>query len=319
MNTSGYLRENRPFVFPDPLRKGDKIAIVSPASVVKEEYVKGACSLIRGKGYDPLIMPSTIGKTKGSYAADDENRLRDLLNALADPQVRAVLCARGGYGCVHLLEGISKSAIIDDPKWIIGFSDVSALLALWNKAGVGAIHGPMAKHLATELPDDLCTEALFNILENGGGFDYMFPSSPMNNPGEAEGVLRGGNLAVLNNLAGTPWDTFDVKKEEDVILFFEDVSEPIYAVERMLYRLYYSGALMRAKGLIFGQFTNYYPDKNFDSMQEMIKDFIKKKEIKDIPVVYDFPVGHVSLNYPLTVGARVKLKVSKTEVSIYSF
>lgn len=310
------IDRNGEIFYPEPLRKGDKIAIISPASSIKEEYVMGAYAKILERGYEPIVTRNAIGHESGSYASTKEARLNDLFDVLEDNEIKAILCSRGGYGCVQLLADLSYNLISSHPKWIIGYSDVSALLAMWYKSDIASIHGPMAKHLATEPFDQICTEALFNILENGGKFDYYFPSSSLNRQGEAKGVLRGGNLAVLNDLADTPYDLLRIGYKEDVILFFEDISEPIYAVERMLMRLYYSGTLMTAKGLIFGQFTNYKPDKNFGTMEEMIKALIDRYVHQPIPVVFDFPVGHVNLNYPLTVGAKVELTVNKNEVNL---
>lgn len=148
--------------------------------------------------------------------------------------------------------------------------------------------------------------------------DYSFPSSPYNRTGKASGELRGGNLAVLNGLANTRFDMLTVGDGEDVILFIEDISEAIYAVERMLMRLYLSGTLSRIKGLIVGQFTEYRPDKNFDTMEAMIDALLTRCGISDIPVAFGFPVGHVSANYPLVEGAWVELTVTPDAVTLRS-
>ena len=304
---------------PPSLKPGDRIAIISPASIVKEEYVAGAAVTLKDRGYLPIIMPHAVGHGKGSYSASLEGRLKDLQDAISDTSVKAILCARGGYGCVHLLPFLSSAIIRENPKWIIGFSDVSARLACWYMNGLGSVHGPMAKHLTNMPQDDPCTNSLFNILENEGHFDYQFPASQHNNQGNTSGRLRGGNMAVLNGLASTPYDIIDVGKEEDdVILFLEDISEPIYAIERMLWRLYLSGTMSRVKGMIFGQFTEYQPDKNFDKMEGMIKDWLQKINSPDIPVVFDFPVGHADCNYPLTVGAKVNLEVAADSVRLHT-
>lgn len=311
-----FFIQRKGIFFPPPLKRNDKIAILSPASAVKEEYVLGAMARIAERGYEPILMPHAIGHDDGSFSATRSNRLSDLFKALEDPDIKAILCARGGYGCVQILVNFSYGLISKNPKWIIGFSDVSALLAMWYRSDIASIHGPMAKHLATEDPDDLCTQAFFNILERGGKFDYYIPSSPLNLNGEAKGVLRGGNFAVLNGLADTPYDVLNVRGEEDVILFFEDISEAIYAVERMLYRLFYNGTINRVKGLIFGKFTEYRPDRNFRTMEEMISAFLSLRLYTRIPVVFDFPVGHVKENFPLTVGAEVSLEVTPEGVSL---
>lgn len=312
-----YLVNTKVF-FPAPLRKGDKIALVSPASAVREEYVLGAMEKLMQRGYEPVLMKYALGHEDGNFAAPKGDRVMDLFNALEDPEIKAIFCTRGGYGCCQLLANFSYGIVSNNPKWIIGFSDVSALLAMWYNSDVASIHGPMAKHLATNPIDNRCSEALFNILENGGRFDYTILAHEYNRPGKATGTLLGGNLAVLNDLSDTPYDLLSLTHaKKDVILFIEDIAEPIYKVNRILWRLYLSGTLMMVKGIIFGQFTEYKPDKNFDSMEEMIHQFLERSMIPSyIPVVYNFPTGHTELNYPLTVGAQVELEVSETEVTL---
>jgi muramoyltetrapeptide carboxypeptidase len=303
---------------PPSLRAGDRIAVISPATTVKEEYVRGAETFLRSAGFMPVVMPSALGPADGSYAASGARRLSDLLTALADDDVRCILCARGGYGCVHLLDGVDASAVAAHPKWLVGFSDISALHALWQKAGVMSLHAPMAKHLATSESDDAVTESMISILTGKGRMDYRVAPSPYNRSGRARGRLRGGNLAVLNSLAATPYDILTVNHDEDVILFVEDISEAIYAVERMLTRLWLSGTLSRIKGLIIGRFTEYKPDRNFNSMEEMADALLTRYGISGIPVAFEFPVGHVPYNLPLIEGEEVDLSVMPGEVTLKS-
>lgn len=304
--------------FPEPLKKGDKIAIISPASAVKEEYVRGAMKRLKDRGYEPVLMPHAIGHESGSFASTKSDRLMDLFTAMDDPEYKAIFCTRGGYGCGQLLADLPLGLISANPKWIIGFSDISALLALWFRSNIVSIHGPMAKHLATMPANDPCTEALFNMLENGGKFDYTVAPHPFNQLGKATGILRGGNLAVLNDLADTPTDILGIKDSDDeVILFLEDINEPIYKVNRMLWRLFNAGTLKLLKGIIFGQFTEYRPDANYAMMEDMIHQFVEKNLIhSDIPIVYNFPTGHTDLNYPLTEGATVELVVTESIVKL---
>lgn len=305
-------------IYPERLNSGDRIAIISPATTVKEEYIDGAVRLLREEGFAPVVFPNAKGPASGSFASSEECRLADLKAALHDPSVKAVLCARGGYGCVHLLPHFTDAEIRENPKWLIGFSDVSALHALWQRAGVASLHAPMAKHLTLEGSDDVCTRQLIGILKGETVMAYDAPSHPFNRQGIAEGRLVGGNLAVLNGLAGTDADLLSLQCDEGVILFIEDISEAIYAVERMLIRLSLSGALHRIKGLIVGQFTEYRPDKNFGSMEEMVDSLLERCGVTGIPVAFDFPVGHVALNYPLIEGAAVRLSVSSEGVALQS-
>lgn len=304
-------------LFPARLQPGDKVAFISPASGVKDEYVYGAMARFRERGYEPVLMKYALNHEDGNFAATKGDRLMDLFEALQDSDYKAIFCNRGGYGCCQLLMNLSPGLITNNPKWIIGFSDISALLAYWCNSNVASIHGPMAKHLTTMPADDPCTEALFRMLENGGKFEYTVPAHEYNRQGNATGVLKGGNMAVLNDLGGTPDDMLEVGPGEDVILFFEDINEPIYKVNRMLWRLALNGTLALVKGLVFGQFTDYKPDRNFTTMEEMINDFLNKLFIlPDIPVAFNFPVGHTSLNYPVTVGAKVSLEVEADTVTL---
>lgn len=307
-------------MYPSRLKPGDTVAIVSPATVVKEEFIEGAASFLQKEGYVPLVMPSAMGPAAGSFAASHESRRKDLIDAVENPEVGAILCARGGYGCVHLIaDPLLAKTIAANPKWLIGFSDVSALHALWHSCGVASIHGPMAKHIATEAPDDPCTGELLRLISGNAAMDYTFLSfSPYNRPGKACGELRGGNLAVLNGLADTRFDMLAVDDEEDVILFIEDISEAIYAVERMLMRLHLSGTLSRLRGLIVGQFTEYRPDKNFETMEAMIDSLLTRYGISGMPVTFNFPIGHVRANYPLVEGAQVELTVTPEYVKLIS-
>ncbi|MDE5808504.1 MAG: LD-carboxypeptidase, partial [Muribaculaceae bacterium] len=276
-------------IFPASLRKGDRIAIISPSSPVKEEYIDGAAEFFAAEGYDPIVMPYAKGPASGSYASAPEERISDLVAAWEDPSVRAILCSRGGYGAVHLLRNIDTGMLRRDPKWLIGYSDISALHAMLLNAGVASIHAPMAKHLTEEGREDFCTKSLMNILRGDFPIEYSVPAHPYNRLGEAEGILAGGNLAVLNGLFGTGYDIL----KDGTILFIEDISEAIYAVERMLYHILLSGGFDMVKGIIVGRFTEYRADRNFERMEDMICSFFEREGIAGIPVAFDFPVGHV--------------------------
>ena len=291
-------------IFPSPLTKGDKIAIISPASHILPDYVDGACNAITQMGFQPVVSNHCKGQC-GGYSGTIEQRLADFLEALHNPEVKAILCSRGGYGVVHLLEYLSADDIAENAKWLIGFSDISALHDAMVASGVASIHASMAKHLTQFGVDDEATVALFNILQ-GKLPTYQTPSHAFNKPGTASGTLTGGNMAVLCGLLDTD---FDLLSRGD-ILFIEDVGEEVYKIERMLYNLRLSGVLPMIKGLIVGRFTDYRnPDGNGDSMEQMVKRMV---EPYDIPVAFDFPVGHVDENMPLIEGAQVTLTVADT-------
>ena len=303
------------FITPKPLYTGSKIAIISPATIVREEYIDGAADFLRGEGLEPVIMPHAKGPADGSYASSGANRLDDLLSAWRNPEIDGILCARGGYGAAHLLPHLDREELRRNAKWLVGFSDISALHAGLLTAGIKSIHGPMAKHLC-ETPEHPVTRHLMDLLR-GSRMDYSIGGShPFNRRGEARGRLVGGNLAVINGLAATPYDPFARADSEDIIIFIEDISEAIYAVERMLWRLAMAGTLGKIKGLIVGRFTEYRPDRNFPDMEHMIDALLRRIGPHGIPVVFDFPVGHVTENMPLVHGADVTLSVSDQAIHL---
>lgn len=311
---------------PPPLSSGDKIAILSPASIVRPDYIDGAADFFRSEGFEPVIMPHAKGPSCGSYAASDDNRLADLTAAYADPSIRAILCSRGGYGCNHLISRIPPSLFIDNPKWLIGFSDISALHAAILTAPSRirhlpsahchmpvTLHSPMAKHLSTLPADHYCTRALMRILTEGLPIEYDLPSHPLNTPGFAEGRLVGGNLAVINGLADTPFDPLRIPGPK--ILFIEDIAEQIYAVERMLIRIKLSGRLGEVTGIIAGQFTEYRPDRNYADMESMIHHLLSDARCP-MPVALSFPAGHTDDNLPLPLGARASLQITPERTNL---
>lgn len=293
-------------IYPKNLKKGDKIAIVSPASKIDPALVDGACATLEAWGFRPVVGKH-CKSASGSFSGTARQRLDDLSEAFSDPEVRAVLCSRGGYGVVHLLESLTEELLRRDPKWMIGFSDISALHAAAVRYGVASVHASMAKHL-TEHPDDECCHALRAILA-GSMPDYSTGPDPHNRPGKAEGQIAGGNLAVLTGLVSTPFDLLT----GDRILFIEDIDEAIYKVERMLYTLRLNGTLSRTRGLIVGQFTGYSPSDDHRHMYDMIEQMV---EGYDFPVAYNFPVGHVDRNLPIVEGANARLTVDTCGVRL---
>ncbi len=287
-------------IFPAPLKKGDKIAICSPAGKIKEQVVTDAAQVLRDQGWAVEIMPHALGDN-GNFSGTADERFADLKAAFSDPEVRAILCSRGGYGVVHIMDRLNELPLEDDPKWVIGFSDISALHALMARKGIASVHASMCAHIK-EGADDPDNRDLFAILR-GEKPVHVFDSHDYDRQGIVTGTLRGGNLAVLAELINTPYDLL----QPDSILFIEDVSEPVYKIERILYQLRLSGLLDKTRGLIVGQFTDYKPDANHADMESMIRDAVAGY---DFPVAYNVPVGHVDHNVPLIESAQVTLKVS---------
>lgn len=287
-------------IYPDPLAKGDKIVFCSPAGPIDPAKVERAAEVLRGEGWEVDIMPHAYGKIS-YYSGTDNERFEDLSRALLDPEVKAIICSRGGYGAVHILDRLAKLDLRANPKWIAGFSDISALHALMASNGIASIHSSMAAGIGLG-SDNGDNAELFAILR-GGRPAYTFDGHSNDRCGLAAGRLLGGNLAVIAGLISTPFDIV----RRDTILFIEDIAEPIYKIERILYQLRLSGVLPNLRGLIVGQFTDYKPDGNYENMYDMIRDMT---DGYDYPVAFNAPIGHVDHNIPLIESAEVTLKVS---------
>ena len=301
-------------IIPASLRPGSRIAIVSPSSSIDSKWVLQCADSLTARGYEPVIFPHALGKNWGSYPATDQEKLEDLTAAFADSTIDLILCSRGGYSSTRLLPMLDEELIRNNPKWLIGFSDISALHALMAKAGVASIHGPMTRPIASPGAQKESVDYLFQIIEQGLPLTYTLRNHPYNKPGVAQGRMLGGNFIVINNLAETPWDVLNRGDEEDVILFVEEVGEKIYAVERMLLRLHQSGALGRLKGIVFGQFTEYKPDENFETMEDMIHYWLREwgyyADGSQMPILYGFPGGHDDkINWPVVLGANCTLAI----------
>lgn len=301
-------------IIPPYLHEGDKVVILSPSGKIDKSFLKGAVKRLASWGLQP-VLSHHAGSSNGVYAGTVSQRLEDLQEAMDDPNTRAILCSRGGYGAVHLVGKLDFSRFRESPKWLIGFSDITALHNLWQKEGFASLHAPMARHLTVEPEDDFCTQALRDILTGAvatpeRSFSYTCDAHKLNRRGTAEGILRGGNFAVFNGLRGTPYDI----PTDGTVLFIEDVGERPHAIERMMYNLKLGGVLERLSGLVIGQFTEYEEKKQlgkelYGALADLVKEY-------DYPVCFNFPVGHVTMNLPLVCGAPVQLDVDKKGVRL---
>lgn len=309
-------------IIPSRLCHGDNVGIITPASPVRPEFIRGAAESLRHRGLIPRIMPHAFGPAFGSYAATAQHRISDFLDAWRDPDIKAIICARGGYGSVDILDHVMRHNLLPEiktsPKWLIGFSDISALHAMLSHVGIASLHAPMAKDISrspdtSPLPD---ISVLFDILCHDKAPCYTITAHPFNRPGEACGILTGGNLATINALASTPFDPLKTEEANRKILFIEDIGENIYEINRMLIRLHMSGFLDRVAGIIVGQFTEYRPDRTYADMEEMIHAKLCEWEI-DCPVLFDFPAGHTDINMPLPLGAMTQLTVNTDKGTLH--
>ena len=291
---------------PAPLKKGDTVAILSPAGALRDTAIVDAtANLLKKWELKVVIMPHTLTK-KGYYSGTAEERMDDLTKALTDNDIKAVLCSYGGYGCVHLLRDFA-TLIKEYPKWVIGMSDCSALHAACLSQGVMSIHSSQCNYLS-KFPDSFPADMLRDILF-GKKPTYRHTPHKLDIQGRACGRLAGGNLSVLTALIGSEYDIF----KKNIILFIEDTGEQPYRIERMIYQLELCGALSRIRGVIVGHFTEIKENPEFGEPYNLIHNIVKKY---NIPVCFDFPIGHCDENIPLIEGAECLLTVAKDKTTL---
>lgn len=293
------------------LHHGDTISIISPSSATDTATINGGIRTIEKWGYHCVVGRNALNDYHG-FAGTIEERLSDLLWALREPSVKAIMCSRGGDGAAHLLSRLSLDTLRQYPKTIIGFSDITALLSAEARAGVKGIHGSMCHALKTYEGNDTVSQTLRHMLQ-GDLPTYHVAPHPLNVEGRAEGIIVGGNLSVFNDLAGSDFDPLLLP---DIILFMEDTGEGMSKVDRMLHNMEMRGLLANVRGIIVGQFNKYkHPENGFEDMYSMLHEYLKHY---NIPVCYDFPVGHAHLrNYPLLTGSKAILEVTPKGATLY--
>jgi muramoyltetrapeptide carboxypeptidase len=299
-------------IFPKSLKKGDKIAIISPAGAVEPAQLDKGIKLIKSKGFEPVLGENLYTKFSNgyNYAGTEEQRTKDINWALNDSEISAIWASRGGYGCQHLIKNLNLKGFIKNPKWYIGYSDNTVIQSYLLKKGFASIHGQTIKTSSFGVTDE-SYDLTFNILK-GKPIKYTLKSNQFNKEGNVEGELVGGNLALIYALLGTKY-SFDFK---DKILFIEDIGENFYALDRMIMSLELAGVFTKIQGLIIGGMTNMGDEKENKQYEESFDEFAYKL-ISDriskysFPVVFAFPNGHIHNNIPLILGAEVSLKAGK--------
>ena len=295
---------------PPFLKISDKVAIVSPSGKISPIYINNTAEILRKWGLDVEISEHALNEV-GSFSGFVEQRLDDLQLAMDDPEIKLIFCSRGGYGAIHLLERLNFDKLRKNPKWMIGFSDITALHSAFQCNGVMSIHAPMAKHFSDEGSSDLSVLYTKTALM-GKPLNYNIPiqSTSLKRVGKTTGTLFGGNLSVMTSLMGSKF--FRIPRNG--ILFLEDIGEKPYKVDKMIYQLKISGILNQIKGLIVGQFTDYEEDSNmYASLYESIFSTVKEYSF---PICFDFPVGHTKTNLPMIMGGNATLTVEKESISL---
>ena len=276
------------------------IRIVSPSGVIDPSHIDGATVRLCQWGYE-VSEGAHARDTWGRFAGTDEARLNDLAEALNDPQVDLILCARGGYGMQRIIDRIPA---VNKP--ILGFSDITALHQLAGLNGQASLHGIMCKHIAT-LPDDSPVLLALQQALQGETLSYSLPAHPLNRPGECTAPIVGGNLSVLYGLQGTPYGLSRFSYQFP-ILVIEDICERHYHIDRMMHSLRMSGVLAHLSALIVGQFSDcdddpLMPGTIAQTIYDAVADY-------NYPVLFDMPVGHVEDNRPLWLHSTAHLHIT---------
>ena len=286
---------------PDYPQKGDKVALISPSYYTPMENVEKTADVLRSWGLEPVIGPNVGKVVDGRYAGTVAERVSDIRWALSDPSIKAIICNRGGYGTIQLIDQLTLAELKASPKWLVGFSDISTLHGLLTRAGVMSIHGTMSSFLAKGGTD--ATSTLMRDLLLGQVPRYELPAHKQNITGKATGTLVGGNICTFAPNLGTQ---ADATKGKDLILFVEEVEESMHNIDRQMRILQMNGVLDRCKGIILGEFTDCGTEFTYESVEAMLHELLKAY---NIPVLCGFPGGHGDVNLPLVMGANATIDV----------
>lgn len=294
-------------IFPPHLKKGDTVAIICTARKFFPEDAKPAIELLESWGLKAKLG-RTIGLDSCQLGGTDIERAADLQEQMDDPSVKAIWCARGGYGTVRIIDKINFTNFKKNPKWIMGFSDVTVLHSHLNTLGIASLHSimPFTVPRAPKEVKETLRKALF-----GESIAFEVPSVSYNRKGKAKGELVGGNISILYSLLGSK-SSLNTK---DKILYIEDLDEYLYHIDRMLYNIKRNGYFDQVKGIIVGSLSDMH-DNEIPFGQNAVQIINTITEEYNIPVAFDFPAGHQKDNRTLVLGSQVEFEVNETEVSL---
>ena len=295
-------------VKPDYLKEGDRVALISPSYFTPMENVEKTADVLRSWGLEPVIGPNVGKVVDGRYAGTIAERVSDIRWALSDPSIKAIICNRGGYGTIQLIDQLTLQELKASPKWLVGFSDISTLHGLLTRAGVMSVHGTMSSFLANGGTD--ASSTLMRDLLMGRVPRYELPAHQQNITGRATGILVGGNMCTFVPNLGSQ---ADATMGRDLILFMEEVEESMHNIDRQFNILAMNGVLERCKGVILGEFTDCGTEFTYESVEAMLRPYLQKY---NIPVLCGFPAGHGDVNLPLVMGAEVTIDVRQDGASV---
>lgn len=293
-------------ILPAPLKKGARVALVSPAGpVAGEDDLERARENARSIGWEP-VTGQHAGKKHGYLAGEDDHRLEDLNDALADPRIEGVWCVRGGYGAIRLLGKIDYAAIKKNPKPLIGYSDITAIhSAIHRNTGLVTFHGPTAREKLGDFSRASLMKAVVERTDPCGAA----PAAREINPGRAQGRLAGGNLAMIASLVGTPY----AADLSGAILVLEDINEPLYRVDRMLHQLLLAGALEGCRAIAFGDCTGVEENCATGGLDALLQSFTARLRI---PCLAGIPVGHIPEQWTIPLGAGATLDTAERKLNV---
>jgi muramoyltetrapeptide carboxypeptidase len=296
-------------IIPPFLQKGDTIGVAAPARKVSQQELQEPISILKSWGLE-VKLANNLFNTNHQFSGTDRQRADDIIQLLKDPEVKAIISGRGGYGCVRILDLIPKELFLEHPKWLVGFSDLTAFHSHLHHLGIASIHAPM---LSTFSRDTLSNESLRKALF-GESLHYTFKAHRFNRPGNVKAKVTGGNLSLLYALSGS----VSASETAGRILFLEDLDEYLYHIDRMMWQLKRSGKLENLAALLVGGFSDMKDnDTPFGKEAlEIIKDAVEEYHY---PVAFNFPGGHEIRNHSLYFGMDAHLLVHSNEESSLTY
>jgi len=294
---------------PSTLKKGDKIGLVAPAGKIDRDKIIIAKKVLESTGYE-VILGKHVFDEYHIFAGTDEDRSSDFQFMLDHKEIKAIICARGGYGCIRIIDKLTFDGFEKHPKLLVGFSDITIFHSRLNHLHFGSLHATMPINFTENISDSCSLQKLLDYLE-GKLTHYEIPTDQHNRSGYCEAQLVGGNLSIICSLNATDYEL----NTHDKILFIEDLNEDLYHLDRLMLNLKLSGKLEHLEGLIIGGMSDMKDGETpfgktaYEIIQDAIKDY-------DYPVIFNFPAGHIDENWPLPLGKKVKLEVSDREVKV---
>jgi len=297
---------------PSYLKSGDTVAIVAPSGILKgrEREVQQAVDLLKSWGLHAIVGKHVFSKAD-HFAGTDNQRCEDLQKAMDDPKISAIWCARGGYGTVRILDKLDYTEFKKNPKWIIGYSDITALHNQFHNEGFESLHALMCVSLTKDLDEIEASVDTFKNALFGNQTNYNLRYSPYNKLGETSGQLVGGNLTLLHTMLGSN-ESIDTSGK---ILFIEEIGEYKYHIDRMLQSLKRAGYFDDLNGLVVGDMSKMKKNTTLwgTSVEQLILDALEEF---DFPITFNMPAGHEKDNRALILGREINLKVEKNKTSI---